>query len=65
MLDWDQEKQEYVCFVVEEFGLAKGAVNLEVMRTGIQPTGTLGLWTSPERSCALQWQRGQPVFRCT
>lgn len=35
---------------------AKGAVNLEVMRTGIQPTGTLGLWTSPERSFALQWQ---------
>lgn len=56
MLDWDQEKQECVCFAVEEFGLAKDAVNLEVMRTGIQPTGTLGLWTSPKRSCALQRQ---------
>lgn len=56
MLDWDQEKQECVCFAVEEFGLAKDAVNLEVMRTGIQPTGTLGLWISPKRSCALQRQ---------
>lgn len=41
MLDWDQEKQAFVCFAVEEFWLAEGAVNLEVMRTETQPMGTL------------------------
>lgn len=41
MLDCDQEKQAFVCFTVEEFWLAEEAANLEVMRTEIQPMGTL------------------------
>lgn len=53
MLEWDQEKQEFVCFAVEEFWLAGATVNLKVMRTEIQPTGTLECWTCPRRSAVL------------
>lgn len=63
MLDQDQEKQECVCYAVEEFGLAKDAVNLEVMRTGIQPTEA-PLDSRLFLKGAVLY-RGQPVFRCT